>query len=51
MGWVEDGETAGTTGRHLRLEAVNLTIAKGDDRCVFEFFRKGTAPDNAHLNK
>ena len=27
------------------------TIAKGDDRCVFEFFRKGTAPDNAHLNK
>ena len=27
------------------------TIAKGDDRCVFEFFRKGTAPNNAHLNK
>ena len=27
------------------------TIAKGDDRCVFEFYRKGTAPDNAHLNK
>jgi hypothetical protein len=27
------------------------TITKGDDRCVFEFFRKGTAPNNAHLNK
>jgi hypothetical protein len=27
------------------------TIAKGDDCCVFEFYRKGTAPDNAHLNK
>ncbi len=27
------------------------TIAKGDDRCVFEFYRKGTAPNNAHLNK
>ena len=27
------------------------TIAKGDDNCVFEFYRKGTAPDNAHLNK
>ena len=27
------------------------TIAKGDDRCVFEFYRKGTAPDNARLNK
>ena len=27
------------------------TIATGDDRCVFEFYRKGTAPDNAHLNK
>ena len=27
------------------------TIAKGDDRCIFEFYRRGTAPDNAHLNK
>lgn len=27
------------------------TIAKGDDCCIFEFYRKGTAPDNAHLNK
>jgi hypothetical protein len=27
------------------------TIAKGDPSCVFEFYRKGTAPDNAHLNK
>ena len=27
------------------------TIAKGDDCCVFEFYRKGTAPDTAHLNK
>ena len=27
------------------------TIAKGADNCVFEFHRKGTAPDNAHLNK
>ena len=27
------------------------TIAKGDDCCVFEFYREGTAPDNAHLNK
>jgi hypothetical protein len=27
------------------------TIAKGDDNCVFEFYRKGAAPDNAHLNK
>lgn len=27
------------------------TLAKGDDKCVFEFYRKGTAPDNAHLNK
>jgi len=27
------------------------TIAKGDENCVFEFYRKGTAPDNAHLNK
>jgi hypothetical protein len=27
------------------------TIAKGDPICVFEFYRKGTAPDNAHLNK
>ena len=27
------------------------TIAKGGASCVFEFYRKGTAPDNAHLNK
>ena len=27
------------------------TIAKGDDCCMFEFYRKGTAPNNAHLNK
>jgi hypothetical protein len=27
------------------------TIAKGDDFCLFEFYRKGTAPNNAHLNK
>jgi hypothetical protein len=27
------------------------TIAKGDPNCVFEFYRKGTAPDNAYLNK
>ena len=27
------------------------TIAKGDDCCVFEFYRKGTAPDNAGFNK
>lgn len=27
------------------------TIAKGDDCCIFEFYRNGTAPDNAHLNK
>ncbi|MBT8378154.1 MAG: L-2-amino-thiazoline-4-carboxylic acid hydrolase [Ignavibacteria bacterium] len=26
------------------------TIAKGDDQCLFEFYRKGTAPNNAHLN-
>ena len=26
------------------------TIANGDDHCLFEFFRRGTAPDNAHLN-
>ncbi|MGB5530992.1 MAG: L-2-amino-thiazoline-4-carboxylic acid hydrolase [Ignavibacteriaceae bacterium] len=27
------------------------TIAKGDDCCIFEFYRKGTAPNTAHLNK
>ena len=27
------------------------TIAKGDDHCLFEFYRKGTAPKNKHLNK
>ena len=27
------------------------TIAKGDDYCDFAFYRKGTAPDTAHLNK
>ena len=27
------------------------TLAKGDDHCLFEFYRRGTAPDNAHLNK
>ena len=27
------------------------TIANGDDCCHFHFYRKGTAPDNAHLNK
>lgn len=26
------------------------TIANGDDHCLFEFYRQGTAPDNAHLN-
>ena len=26
------------------------TIAAGDDHCLFEFYRRGTAPDNAHLN-
>jgi hypothetical protein len=26
------------------------TIANGDGHCLFEFYRKGTAPDNAHLN-
>lgn len=30
MGWVEDGETSGTTGRHLRLEALRIELAKGD---------------------
>ena len=27
------------------------TIAKGDEYCDFMFYRKGTAPDTAHLNK
>ena len=27
------------------------TLAKGDDYCDFQFYRKGTAPDTAHLNK
>jgi len=27
------------------------TIAKGDEYCDFHFYRKGTAPDTAHLNK
>jgi hypothetical protein len=27
------------------------TIDNGDDYCHFQFYRKGTAPDNAHLNK
>jgi hypothetical protein len=27
------------------------TIAKGDEYCDFHFYRKGTAPDNEHLNK
>ena len=26
------------------------TIAKGSDHCLFEFYRKGSAPQNAHLN-
>ena len=26
------------------------TIANGDDHCLFEFYRRGTVPDNAHLN-
>jgi hypothetical protein len=26
------------------------TLAKGSDHCLFEFYRKGTAPQNAHLN-
>jgi len=26
------------------------TIANGNDCCLFEFYRRGTAPDNAHLN-
>jgi len=26
------------------------TIANGDGHCLFEFYRRGTAPDNAHLN-
>lgn len=37
---------------HVESEFRRLcTIAKGDDCCVFEFYRKGTAPDTAHLNK
>lgn len=27
------------------------TLAKGDDYCDFQFYRKGTAPDTEHLNK
>jgi len=27
------------------------TIAKGDEYCDFQFYRKGTAPDTEHLNK
>jgi hypothetical protein len=27
------------------------TLAKGGDCCHFHFYRKGTAPDTAHLNK
>ena len=27
------------------------TLAKGGDHCLFEFYRRGTAPDNAHLNE
>lgn len=27
------------------------TLAKGDECCDFMFYRKGTAPDTAHLNK
>ncbi len=26
------------------------TLAKGSDHCLFEFYRKGTAPKNQHLN-
>ena len=26
------------------------TIANGDGHCLFEFYRRGKAPDNAHLN-
>ena len=26
------------------------TIANGDDHCLFKFYRRGTAPDNTHLN-
>lgn len=26
------------------------TIANGDDHCLFEFYRRGTAPDNVYLN-
>jgi hypothetical protein len=26
------------------------TLANGDDHCLFEFYRQGTAPNNAHLN-
>ncbi len=29
----------------------SCTIAKGSDHCLFEFYRKGTAPENAHLNQ
>jgi hypothetical protein len=28
-----------------------ITIADGDDYCHFFYYRKGTAPDTAHLNK
>lgn len=29
----------------------SCTLAKGGDCCHFQFYRKGTAPDTAHLNK
>jgi len=29
----------------------HCALAKGGDCCHFKFYRKGTAPDNAHLNK
>ncbi len=44
-------------GYPLIAEATNsefrrpCTLAKGDNCCHFHFYRKGTAPDNAHLNK
>lgn len=28
----------------------HCTLAKGSDHCLFEFYRMGTAPNNAHLN-
>lgn len=48
--WLDKGKPEKTRGHVGGIFRGFCTIANGDDHCLFEFYRRGTAPDNANPN-